>query len=254
MKYFFLSLIYLFVFDTADWGQKGHRVVGSVAEQYLSKKAKRAVNKLLDGQRLTYVSNFADDIKSDARYDSLYTWHYINIAKGKQYDPATANPKGDLVTGINYCISTLQNQQASHEERQVALKLLVHFVGDLHQPMHVGHPDNRGGNDIKLKWWGRNTNLHRVWDSDMINSYELSAAELTEKLPKPNARQVKQWQQDPMLQWVRESQLLADELYDNLPKGKSKEYRYRYKYFATAQERLLQGGVRLAGILNRVFQ
>jgi len=67
MKYFFLSLIYLFVFDTADWGQKGHRVVGSVAEQYLSKKAKRAVNKLLDGQRLTYVSNFADDIKSDAR-------------------------------------------------------------------------------------------------------------------------------------------------------------------------------------------
>jgi len=148
----------------------------------------------------------------------------------------------------------LRNPDSSLEDQQFYLKLLVHFIGDLHQPMHVGRPEDRGGNDVELTWFGKKTNLHRIWDSDMIDSYQLSYSELAQHLPKLSTAEIRTIQNQPLLEWVNESQDLANQLYEDLPEGRSKECRYRYRYFDTARLQLLKGGVRLAGVLNRIFR
>ncbi len=256
MKLLLSTLLSVFLVSSthSDWGQIGHRTVGLVAEQHLSKKAQKAVTQILQGEGLAYVSNYGDDIKSDARYNELYSWHYINLPADQRYSDQAPNPGGDVYTAINKCIEVLRNPDSSLEDQQFYLKLLVHFIGDLHQPMHVGRPEDRGGNDVELTWFGKKTNLHRIWDSDMIDSYQLSYSELAQHLPKLSTAEIRTIQNQPLLEWVNESQDLANQLYEDLPEGRSKEYRYRYRYFDTARLQLLKGGVRLAGVLNRIFR
>ena len=102
-------LIHLFfisgIHASDDWGATGHRVVGRIAAQHLSKKAQRAIDKLLDGATLDYVSNYGDDIKSDPRYRSLNPWHYVNIESDQKYSEITPNEKGDVVQAIQKCIA-----------------------------------------------------------------------------------------------------------------------------------------------------
>lgn len=249
-----LISVYMGLSIANEWGQTGHRTVGLVAEQYLTKKARKAIDKLLEGESLAYVSNYGDDIKSDDRYNDFYSWHYINLPADRRYGEEEPNPKGDVYTAINRCIAVLRDQNSSVEDRQFYLKLLVHFIGDLHQPMHVGRPEDRGGNDVSLTWFGKKTNLHRIWDSDMIDSYQLSYSELAQNLPKLSKQEITKIQNQPIIEWVHESQDLANTLYDDLPEGRSKEYRYRYRYFDTARMQLLKGGLRLAAVLNQIFK
>jgi hypothetical protein len=110
---------------------------------------------------------------------------------------------------------------SSRADKQFYLKLLVHFVGDLHQPMHLGKPSDRGGNDLKLKWFGRNTNLHRLWDSNMIDDYSMSYTELTANLPKLKAAELKQIAKAPLIVWVNESHDLTKQIYSSLPENRN---------------------------------
>jgi hypothetical protein len=236
-----------------DWGQTGHRVVGAVATQYLSKKAQRNIAELLDGQSLAWVSTYADEIKSDKRFKSYDPWHYINMPLSADYDPAAASVQGDLVQGINKCISDIKDPKVSRSDRQFALKMLVHLIGDLHQPLHVGRAEDKGGNDIKLKWFGRNSNLHRVWDSDVIDYFDLSYSEWTQDFPRVTKAQVRQWQSTSVLDWVEESQAIAAKLYEQTPAEANLYYEYTYEHKEVLRQRLLLAGVRLAGILEDLF-
>lgn len=107
------------------WGKTGHRVVGEVASQYLTPKAKKEINKLLDGQSLALVANFADDIKSDKRFREVDPWHYVNMSLDKHYGEETVNDKGDIYTAIEKCLVVLRDDKASKDDRAFYLKLLV---------------------------------------------------------------------------------------------------------------------------------
>ena len=91
---------------------------------------------------------------------------------------------GDLYIAINKCIDVLKDASSDKESKAFHLKLLVHFVGDLHQPLHLGQEIDRGANRIYVKWFGSNTNLHSVWDSKMIDSYKMSYSEMAYTLQK----------------------------------------------------------------------
>ena len=235
------------------WSKTGHRAVGEIAEEHLTKKARRAISKLLNGQSLAAVSNFADEIKADSTYRKFSAWHYVNIPEGKNYTDVKPSEYGDLMIGIEKCIEIIQNEKSAKEDKVFYLKMLVHLIGDLHQPMHVGRLEDKGGNDIQLQWFGRGSNLHKVWDTNMIDDYGMSYTELARSLPQLTDTQKKKIQLGGIYDWVEESQDIANEIYGSVEMGEKLYYRYSYVWWSTVEIQLQKGGLRLAKILNELF-
>jgi hypothetical protein len=249
-KYILILAISCISISAWSWGANGHRVTGYIANKHLSKKARLAMERILGQQSLAMASTWMDDVKSDSLYDMYEDWHWVTIEDNETYDQTKKNPKGDLIFALEKIIAELKSKKLSPKEEAERLKMLVHLIGDIHQPLHVGRSD-RGGNDIKLTWFGGNSNLHRVWDSDMIDGTRLSYTELAESLYKPNAAEVKTWQSTSVRDWAKESMGYRKQVYD-LGDGKL-GYQYQYKYFSVVRDRLAQAGVRLAGILNEIY-
>ena len=236
------------------WGATGHRVIGEVANQHISKRTAKALNQLLDGESLAYTSNFGDDIKSDKKFNKYYSWHYANLNLDQTYAESDKNPKGDIVIAIKNCINVLKNSNESKGRKQFFLKLLIHFIGDLHQPLHLGQLKNKGGNDIKVKWFGKNSNLHRVWDSGIIDSHGMSYSEMTVNLPVLSSFEVKSLKNNSLNDWLVEIHALTNRIYTTLPKKSNLGYNYRYEYINIVRKQLLNGGIHLAAILNDIFE
>jgi hypothetical protein len=242
-----LTLVYV---NAYPWGYTGHRATGYIANKYLTKKSRKAVERILGGQSLAIASTWMDEIRADSTYDFMSDWHWVTIPDGMTYAQTEKNPNGDIIVTIQRIISDLKSGKLSMKEESESLKMLVHLVGDIHQPLHVGRPD-RGGNSVSVTWFGSNTNLHSVWDSKIIDGTELSYTELAESLDKPTSEQIKQWQGSPVLDWANESISYRPQIYDI---GNSKlGYQYIYQNMSTVRLRLLQAGVRLAGILNEIY-
>lgn len=239
---------------TPYWSKTGHRVIGEVAQQYLTNKTKRALRDILDGQSLAAVSNFADEIKADSTFRKFSAWHYVNFPAGEKYGDSPVSPYGDLIIGIRECIRIVKDKNSSPEDKSFYLKMLIHLIGDLHQPMHVGRLEDKGGNDIQLQWFNNGSNLHKVWDANMINDYGMSYTELTSKLPAIDKKEIMKLQQGTILDWVEESQLIANKVYESVEVGEKLYYRYGYKWWGTVEEQLQKGGLRLAKVLNDLFK
>jgi nuclease S1 len=255
LTFIFIAL-FIFSFNANSslrWNATGHRTVGKIAESYLKSSTKRKIKKLLDGKSLAFVSTYADEIKSDKRYNEFYTWHYINMSLDSNYEDSEKNLKGELVTGISYCKKIINAENSSIEDKAFYLKLLIHFIGDLHQPMHIGKVEDRGGNDVKLQWFFKNTNLHRVWDSEMINSFGMSYIELAENTDRLTKEQVKAIQEGTVIDWVNETHILSNKVYASVTEGENLRYRYSYDYFETVRSQLQIAGIRLAKVLNELF-
>jgi hypothetical protein len=234
------------------WGQNGHRVVGFVAEKHLSKKAKRKLMRILEENSLAEVSVWMDDIKSDGAYDHTHDWHWVTVPAGQKYEDTEKNPNGDLIMKIEELVQALKVGNLTLEQEQEYLKFLVHLVGDLHQPMHVGTGEDAGGNAVKVEWFGDRSNLHRVWDSEMIDSKALSFTEIARFLGEPEKSEIKAWQSSTVRDWAYESSSYLPEAYE-LPENGRLGYRYMYEHYDTVEQRLLQAGVRLAGLLNEIY-
>ena len=233
------------------WGKTGHRITGQIAETYLTKNAKTQIKKLMGHHDLSRMSNWADEIKSDPDWEIANDWHWCTIPDGESYKKDKYS--GKAVEKVNEFINVLKNKRSKKEDKQIALKFLVHLIGDLHQPMHVGNGKDRGGNDIKLKWFNAPTNLHRIWDSDLINLQELSYSEYSDYLLLNEDRgKIRKWQGDDVLTYIHESRDLRNQCYDF--SGENLKWEYFYKHKELLEKRLLQGGVRLSGELNRIFK
>ncbi|MFZ4715054.1 MAG: S1/P1 nuclease [Bacteriovoracaceae bacterium] len=250
-KYFFvtLSLIPLKAFS---WGMIGHRIVGELASKHLTAKASKQVKELLGHESLALVSTWPDFIRSDKSWDHSHPWHYVNIDDGKTYTDITKNAKGDIVEAIDRMTKTLSDKKSTKASRVEALKFLVHFVGDLHQPLHAGRAEDAGGNKISVKWFDKESNLHRVWDEDLIKHQELSYTEYTKVLDHVSKDDMKAWQAQDIHEWIKEDMDLRPLVYD-IGEGKL-GYDYNFKVASVLHSRLQKSGIRLAGILNAALK
>jgi hypothetical protein len=239
--------------EAVFWGKNGHRATGKIAEKHLTRKAKRTIDKILKGQSLAFVATYADEIKSDKKYNKYYSWHYINMDLDQTYEQAEKNPKGDLVTGINTCIEILNDKNSSDDEKNFYLKMLVHFMGDLHQPMHIGRKEDKGGNSIQVEWFGKGSNLHRVWDTNMIDDWEMSYIELADNADDLSKTQIETIEKGTLIDWVNEVHVVTNEVYNSVEKGENLRYKYSYNHFGTVRTQLQKGGIRLAKVLNDIF-
>ena len=253
LPYLFLSMAQLSLANVPFWSQTGHRTVGEIAEQNLDRRTKKWVSELLDGQSLASISNFGDDIKADKKYAKFSPWHYVNFPADKKYMEVAPSPQGDIIQGILECERIIKDTNSGREDKVFYLKMLIHLVGDLHQPMHVGRLEDKGGNDIPLKWFGKSTNLHRLWDANLIDDYQMSYTELSADYPKLTKKEKQHIQEGTIYDWVEESQDLANELYGSVSEGEKLGYAYRYKYMGVVRDQLLKGGLRLAKVLNELF-
>lgn len=239
------------------WGMLGHRVVGEIADRNLSCKAKRNIKKILGNESVAMASNWADFIKSDPSYNYLGPWHYINFKQGLTLDEFTATLMQDTATNVNtklnMLVSELKKKDLPQDKKQMYLRLVIHMVGDIHQPMHAGRPDDLGGNRVRLTWFNTPTNLHRVWDEQLIEYQELSYTEYATVLNYASKTQRRAWQKDPLSTWLYESYQIADKIYEVTKPEEKLGYRYNFDHVETLNEQLLKGGIRLAGLLNEIY-
>lgn len=239
--------------EAMRWGQIGHRTTGHIATQHLTETALEHVERVLDGNSLAEVSTWMDEVRSDNNFRFMSPWHYCTIPEGKTYEEAGTPEEGDIIWAIDKMIAELKSGELDAEQEAINLKVLVHLVGDLHQPLHVGNGTDRGGNDARVQWFGDNSNLHRVWDSGMIDGKQLSFIELSDFIDDQlDEKTIEEWQSTTVLDWAYESQALLPQVYD-YPENGRLSYEYSFLNFDTVELRLLQAGVRLAGLINEIY-
>jgi hypothetical protein len=245
---FFLTLCTSLSFA---WGPTGHRVTGWIAEQHISKKVKKELIRVLGDQSLAMASTWMDEIRSDSLYDYTSDWHWVTIPDGATYQQVEKNKNGDLMEAIERLTTALKSKSLSPNQEREYLKMLIHLIGDLHQPLHVGGGNDRGGNDVIVTWFRGRSNLHRIWDSEMIDDTKLSYTELAASLEKPDAATILSWQKSDIHTWAKESMGYREQVY-HYGKG-NLGYKYAYENFHIVRYRLLQAGIRLAGVLNDIY-
>jgi hypothetical protein len=254
MKKLLFLLLPLLSFGN-DWGKTGHRIVGEIAERQLTEEVKEIVYDILDGESLSSVSTWADEMRSNPNWRPYDKWHYVNLPLDIEYPDANV-PEENVVTIINKCITILKSPLSDKETKKFYLKYLIHLVGDLHQPMHTGRYEDYGGSKIPLKFKGRkgsetNTNLHVLWDSNLIDDFKMSFTEWANHLENKNRKvEVKQ---KNVLDWTFESHGYAKDIYKNTPSNSYLSYDYIYKYQPVLEKRLYQAGKRLGNLINKIF-
>ena len=254
-----LGFLFSVPFCSFCWGVLGHRVTGGIAEKYLTPKAKTEIKKILGNETIAMASNWGDFIKSDSSYDSLYNWHFINLDSGLSRKQIQAyldrDTATDVYTKTQFLIKELKNKQLSMDRKRMYLRLLIHFVGDIHQPLHVGRKADLGGNRVRVQWFSTATNLHSVWDESLVTFQQLSYTEYISAINFTTPHQRQAWQKQPLSEWIIESYQITQKLYSEIKEPNQRlGYEYNFTHVKTVNERLLKGGVRLAGILNEVFK
>lgn len=257
-KLILLSLFFALPFYSLAWGVLGHRIVGEIASRYLTATARAEIQKILGDESIGMSSNWGDFIKSDSTYRYLNPWHYINLKSGLSDDDVRAYLKSDTVTDVytrvNFLVKELKKKSLSLDKKQMYLKLLIHFVGDIHQPLHTGRPDDQGGNRVRVQWFNNPSNLHAVWDEALVNFQQLSYTEYAIAINQATFKQRQAWQKSSVADWIGESYKIAETLYPEITEKDQKlSYEYNFIHIKTVNEQLLKGGVRLAGLLNAIF-
>jgi len=239
-----------------SWGANGHRIVAEIAEMNLSKKAKKELKNLIGNDGLAEWANWMDFIKSDPTWKFAEPWHYVDLPGHMEKDAFITGLKKlegkTLYTQIPEMIQILKNKSNTQEERAKALRFLLHLMGDLHQPLHVGRDEDQGGNKITVFWFKEKTNLHRIWDETLIEFQKYSFTEytkvITNNVPKNNT-----YAQGTLDDWFYDSHQASDIIYDNVKIDDQLSYRYNFDNVQLLETQLLKGGLRLAKVLNDIF-
>ena len=196
-----------------------------------------------------------DNASHTPEYKHTSTWHYKNIDADETYETAALNEKGDVVRAIEDQIAALKSGKLSKEESSVALRFLVHLVGDLHCPMHMGHKSDLGGNKWQVQFFGKGSNLHKIWDTEVIeSSRKWTYTEWTDQIDRCTKSQVKEIVEGTPNSWGKQTYLISTKLYESTPIGSKLSYDYVSEWSGMLEQQLLYGGLRLAAVLNDIFR
>jgi hypothetical protein len=262
-----LSLTTLVVIQFAApawaWGRVGHRVIARLAERHLTDQAKAEIRALLEpGESLADCSTWADEHRRELPHTA--PWHYVDVLLDEpRYDDKFAGDyarKGCIVPKIRELRAVLKDRSRPVEERRFALRFLVHLVEDLHMPLHVGENHDKGGNDLQVRWFDRGSNLHRVWDSGIIDHAGRGEdGRLADLVAMDTDEARAQAQAGTVEDWATESLQAAREAYQDpktgqrIKPGAQLGDEYQARGLPVAKRRLYHPGVRLASVWNEVL-
>ena len=258
LKKIFIAVFFIFgIAEASAWGVTGHRVVAEIAENHLTNRAKRKLKKLIGKQKLAYWANWPDNVRNSPEWKNTSTWHYVNIppqeTKEQFIEQLKNNNKPNIYTAIQNVRGVIVDKNTPDADREIYLRFLVHFLGDMMQPMHTGREEDLGGNLIKIQFFKKDTNLHSLWDSGLIDNTKYSYTEYARVLDVKSKEEIKQIQSGSLEDWLYESHQAANQLYASVKPGENYSYDYQQQYNALLERKLLHAGLRLAKILNEVL-
>jgi len=246
---FCMSLI---ISQAFAWGQIGHYLIGYMASIQMKNSTRKKVESVLFPMSVGRSGIWMDEIKSDRTYDYVNSWHYLTSKNG-EYDPEIQEKGGNAYEAILQLKNELKAGNLSSKEEAEKLKMLIHLVEDIHQPLHVGTGEDRGGNDVKLEFFWQQSNLHAVWDSGMIDRWDMSYTEIgNELMRRMNSEIETKYRNSTIDDWLKEAVALRPMVY-KLPENKKLSYSYGYENRNIVEERLLAASVRLAQILDEIY-
>ncbi|WP_339754334.1 S1/P1 nuclease [Algoriphagus aquimarinus] len=244
--------VFLLVTQTFAWGQLGHYLIGYMTEMQLKRSVRKKVEKVLYPMSVGRSGTWMDEIKSDHAFDYAYSWHYMTSVNG-EYDESIQEKGGNVYAEINRIKNELKAGNLDSQKEAELLKMLIHMVEDIHQPLHVGTGADKGGNDVKLEYFGKPTNLHSVWDSGILDGKAMSYTEIGDELSRRVKKDlIKKYRAGTMQDWLAEAVAARSSVYD-LPESMKISYAYGYEYTPLLEERLIAASVRLAQILEEIY-
>lgn len=239
------------------WGTTGHRVIAEIAERNLSKKAKKELKKIISNQQLAYWANWPDFIKSDPTWKFADGWHYVNMPGDLSrlaFDQELSNSTDEnLYKRALLIIDELKSNTLTLEEKQQKLYFLIHIIGDAHQPLHIGRSEDLGGNRVKVEWFRKPMNLHSLWDSALVDFDKYSYTEYATVLDIHDKAYNQNLVQGSLEDWIFDSYSIANVLYNSAEENENLSYRYHFDFKDTVEAQLLKGGLRLAKLLNEIY-
>ncbi len=249
-----LSILLLASVPAFAWGPQGHRITTRLAEPYLTEPTKSAIREILGNEDLAGAATWVDIMRSHPSpywQDQAGAYHYVTVPPGRLYADVGAPSWGDAMTALAGFRRTLKDPGSALADKQLALRFSIHIVQDLHQPLHVGNGKDKGGNLFKLHFLGKPTNLHRVWDSDLLKSARRGESDWVRYLRRQlTPEQASAWTQtDPNI-WIAESATLRDRVY---PDSHQIGQTYIRQHLPAMQTRLRQTAIRLAAYLNELL-
>lgn len=248
-------VFFLYLASAFAWGPKGHRIVAQVAYDHLDSKARKHVDAVLGTHGMIYLSTWPDEIKSDTIYPTSFTCHYQDLAGGMTDAEVVATltdyPQegGDLFMALDSLEAVLSRQPNNHD----ALVFYVHMMADRFCPMHLAHLDDKGGNAVKMKWFGQNTNLHSVWDSKLVENKGFSYTEYANYLHDVYGKQYKEILRMSDSETLLYTYHLTSDLYAYQSTWSGNAYHYAYHWTSAMEYQLYMAGIKLAQSLNDIF-
>ncbi len=250
------------------WGNMGHEAIAKIAEENMTPAALAQVHAILGNMTMEQAAEWPDQIKHQSGWRHTAPYHFANIKLGQSYFSQYSRPgflqRGDVIRALVKSEDILRNSSATAIQKKYALCFLEHFEGDLQQPLHEANRE-RGGNEIKITFFGRNTNLHAIWDFGMFNEavwgqprspngYQNIGPQDIDRfvsvLPTPTAAQIANWQNSYIMDWSRDARSKVASIYQDW-NGDSQAYYSEYVPYA--ENAIVKAGYRLAAYLDAVM-
>ena len=242
------TLLFFSTTKTFAWGKTGHSLVAEIAFNYLDAQTKSNVLNILNGISIEEAASWMDNLRSDKSYDYLKPYHYIKIEKGMFYQESSED---NIVNALQKAIDDLRGcTKLSKDETKLKLLIIFHLVGDLHQPLHAGYGVDKGGNTIQISFFGKGSNLHRLWDSDMIE-YKKITLQNCLALNVYSKKDLKKIKRINVVNWMNDSRSHLNQVY-NFSSNKIDDT-YVNENIVTVEKQLLIAGIRLASVLKKCF-
>jgi len=233
------------------WGEEGHIMTAEVTKKYLEPAVLKEVEAILGKTSFGDAAVWMDEVRREPAYYHMVTWHYTNLEKDEEFQKNSKEE--NLVNILRLTVKKLNNRQKyKPKDIERHLKVVMHLMGDLHQPMHNGYGSDRGGNNVQVDFLGDQSNLHGVWDYGIINHKKISTADCLAWGAKLSPTELKEMGRLNVVEWFKEGRGYLDQAYD-VKDGKIDDA-YVEKNAEVVKARIFKGGYRLAVLLNRLFK
>ncbi len=254
-KQLLTAFLLIFSLSISAYDAVGHRIVADIAYDNLTDKAKAQIDKVLGKRGLVYQATWADEIRSDSKYAYSYQWHYQDLDDNMTSDAIKKLLDNPTAEGehLFFALDQLQNRLKKDKNDAEALKFLTHFMADLHQPMHLGRKDDKGGNKVEFNWFGRKTNLHSVWDGALIENQKMSYSEYSHYLQDKFDARKSEFKKSSILQSIESNYSVRNMIYA-YDTSDTNNYHYIYRFTESLDEMLYRGGIQLANVLNSIYK
>ena len=250
MKYLLIVVFSSYMLNALAWGSGGHKITARIANRQLNKAIKDSLSNYLGETTLEEASVWMDEVRSNHEYDYQKPWHYINVEKGGSYDPSST---GNIMWELQRVIAELRERNKYPKEQiAIDLKILLHLLGDLHQPLHVGYGIDKGGNTIHLTFLNENLNLHKVWDSEIIKEKHITEQDCLGLLQQFTKEDIARKEKLDLIEWMNESRSYLPDVYQF--QNDAIDQKYIDTNAKNIEKLLLLSGLRMAHLLEDIFK